>query len=68
MRIAGGRLGEPLGDLVWEDRLPRALGRLLGIGDAPVRLATGGGALGGIAAPALALAGGEAGAPRPAVD
>jgi hypothetical protein len=27
-----------------------------------------GGALGGIAAPALALAGGEAGAPRPAVD
>lgn len=67
-RIAGGILSEPLGDLVWEDRLPRALGRLLGIGDTAVRLVTGDGALGGIAAPALALAPGEAAVLSPAID
>jgi hypothetical protein len=57
-RIAGGALGEALPDLFWEDRLPEALSRLLGIADRP--LAVGSAApllllLGAITTPAVAL-------------
>jgi predicted Zn-dependent protease len=57
-RIADGELGEPLPDLFWEDRLPDALTRLIGVGDRPTVV---GAAeplllfLGGISSPALAV-------------
>ncbi len=55
---AGGLLGEALPDLFWEDRLPEALSRVLGVGDLPVVVGAGEPlllALGGTSAPALAL-------------
>lgn len=55
-RIEGGELGEPVGDLVWEIGLLAALGRLLGIGNESVVRAMPTTPLGGISAPALALA------------
>ncbi len=55
-RIVNGELGPPLPDLIWEASLLAALGRLLGIGNQSVVRAMPTTPLGGIAAPALALA------------
>jgi predicted Zn-dependent protease len=55
-QIAGGRLGAVEPPRLWEDRLDRALARLLGVGSERVTLALGGSVLGGVTAPALALA------------
>lgn len=65
-RIEGGALGAAVGDLVWEDRLPRLLARVLGVGDTPVCVARDDGALGAVSAPALALPAAER--LRPAAD
>ncbi|HEY8020421.1 MAG TPA: metallopeptidase TldD-related protein, partial [Thermoanaerobaculia bacterium] len=57
-RIAGGELGEALPDLSWEDRLPDALSRVIGVGDRPLVMGAGEPLrlfLGGTSAPALAL-------------
>jgi hypothetical protein len=54
-RIESGALGPALGDLVWEDSLPRLLARVGGLGAESVRLAAGDGVLGGISAPAVAF-------------
>lgn len=57
-RIAGGELGEALPDLSWEDRLPDALSRVIGVGDRPLVVGAADPLrlfLGGTSAPALAL-------------
>jgi len=56
-RIEGGRLGAGLPDIVWEDSLLRVLSSLLAIGSKPVICPTAT-LLGGISAPALAVAAG----------
>ena len=56
-RIAGGALGPPLPDLVWEDDLPAALSRAQAVGDHPVTIVTGDMLFGATAAPLLALRG-----------
>ncbi len=55
-RIVNGELGPPLPDLNWEASLLAALGRLQGIGNQSIVRAMPTTPLGGIAAPALALA------------
>lgn len=52
--IAGGSLGAPLPDAVWEVELPRALGTVLGLG-AQVATRADASPLGGITAPGAAL-------------
>lgn len=54
-RLVGGAPGPPLGDLLWDDSVPRLLARVSGLGSEFVCLATGDGVLGGTSAPALAL-------------
>ncbi len=57
-RIAGGNLGEAVADLFWEDRLPDALSRVIGVGERPIVVGAGEPLLlllGGISSPALAL-------------
>ncbi len=54
-RIAGGRLGAPLPDLVWEASLLRAFAHLEGIGAAASRRPSRDGYLGALSTPALAL-------------
>jgi len=56
-RIEGGRLGVGLPDVIWEDSLLRVLSSLLAIGSKPVVCPTAT-LLGGISAPALAVAAG----------
>src|SRR5262249_21269710 len=54
----GGEIGAALPDLVWEDRLPDALARVLGVGDRPAVAGSGDPFLlflGGTSAPVLAL-------------
>jgi predicted Zn-dependent protease len=58
-RIAGGALGAPLPDLLWEDRLPAALARVQALGDRPMAIATGDMLFGATAAPLLAVQGAE---------
>jgi predicted Zn-dependent protease len=58
-RIAGGALGPPLPDLVWEDSLPAALARAQALGDRPVAIANRDMLFGATAAPLLALRGAE---------
>ena len=55
-RIADGRLGEGLGELVWDDSLLRVFASLAGVGAGVVRWAPGSEVLGGVSAPAVALA------------
>ncbi|MDH3253636.1 MAG: metallopeptidase TldD-related protein [Acidobacteriota bacterium] len=55
--IGDGRLDRGVPDLVLEDSLLRAFSALLGIGNRPVRRASGDGYLGGISAPAVAVTG-----------
>jgi PmbA protein len=57
-RIAGGTLGPPLPDLLWEDALPAVLARAQGLGDRPLAIPTGDMLFGAIAAPLLAIRGG----------
>lgn len=54
-RIRDGRVAEALPDLVWEDSLLRALGRLRAVGRDPVVRATRTTPFGGISAPSLVL-------------
>ncbi|HLX06669.1 MAG TPA: metallopeptidase TldD-related protein [Thermoanaerobaculia bacterium] len=58
-RIAGGVLGPPLPDLVWEDSLLGALARVQTLGDRPVAIAGRDMLFGATAAPLLALRGAE---------
>lgn len=58
-RIAGGVLGPPLPDLVWEDDLPAALARAHAVGDRPLAIASRDMLFGATAAPLLALRGAE---------
>ncbi len=67
-RIAGGMLGPPLPELLWEDALPDVLARADRLGDRPVAVPTGDMLFGAIAAPLLAIRGGgrlSVPAPRP---
>jgi predicted Zn-dependent protease len=57
--IAGGTLGPPLPDLLWEDALPAVLARVQALGDQPVAIATGDMLFGATAAPLLAVQGAE---------
>jgi PmbA protein len=57
-QIAGGVLGRPLPDLLWEDSLPAALARCQALGDRPVAIATGDILFGATAAPLLSLGAG----------
>lgn len=57
-RIAGGTLGPPLPDLLWEDGLSAVLTRAQALGDRPVAIPTGDMLFGAIAAPLLAIRGG----------
>ncbi|HEY6324406.1 MAG TPA: metallopeptidase TldD-related protein, partial [Thermoanaerobaculia bacterium] len=54
-RIAGGALGPPLPDFLWEDDLLAALARAAAVGDRPVTIATGDMLFGATVAPLLAL-------------
>ena len=54
-RVAGGALGPPLPDFVWEDDLQAALSRAAALGDHPATIATGDMLFGATAAPLLAL-------------
>jgi predicted Zn-dependent protease len=54
-RIAGGIRERALPDLLWEDDLRDVLSRVLGVGTAPVAVATGDLFLGATSAPALAV-------------
>ncbi len=56
-RIAGGALGPPLPDFLWEDDLPAALSRAAALGDRPATIATGDMLFGATVAPLLALRG-----------
>lgn len=58
-RVEGGRLGEALPDLFWEDSLLRLFSSLRAVGGEPVRLAEPG-FLGAVSAPMLAVDGAEA--------
>jgi predicted Zn-dependent protease len=58
-RIAGGALGPPLPDFLWEDDLPAALSRAAALGDRPATIATGDMLFGATVAPPLALRGAE---------
>jgi predicted Zn-dependent protease len=55
--IAGGALGPPLPDLVWEDDLAAALSRSQALGDQPLAIVTGDMLFGATVAPLLALQG-----------
>jgi len=55
--ISGGVPGRAVPDLVWEDSLLEVFNRVLAVGSEPVSVATGGGLLGAVTAPALALRG-----------
>lgn len=63
-RIRDGILGPPLPDFTWEVSLLQALGKLLAVGAEAVTVADPSGILGGIRAPAVALA--QAGVVTPA--
>jgi predicted Zn-dependent protease len=66
-QIAGGVLGPPLPDLLWEDSLPAVFARAQAVGDRPVAVASGDLLFGATAAPLLALrAGGQLRVVRPA--
>jgi PmbA protein len=65
-RIAGGTLGPPLPDLLWEDALPAVLARVQALGDRAVAIATGDMLFGATAAPLLAVQGAERLIPAPA--
>jgi predicted Zn-dependent protease len=54
-RISGGVPGRAVPDLVWEDNLREVFNRILAIGSEPVTVALGGGLLGAVTAPPLAL-------------
>ena len=54
-RIAGGALGPPLPDFLWEDDLLAVLARAAALGDRPATIATGDMLFGATAAPLLAL-------------
>ena len=54
-RIAGGALGPPLPDFLWEDDLLAALARAAALGDRPATIATGDMLFGATVAPLLAL-------------
>jgi len=56
-RIAGGALGPPLPDFLWEDDLLTTLARATALGDRPATIATGDMLFGATAAPLLALRG-----------
>jgi PmbA protein len=57
-QIAGGVLGRPLPNLLWEDSLPATLARCQALGDRPVAIATGDLLFGATAAPLLSLGAG----------
>ena len=54
-RLVDGVPGPAVGDLVWEDSLLRLFAAVAGIGSHPVVLATDGGILGAVSAPAVAF-------------
>ncbi len=64
-RIEAGGLGRAVPDLVWQDSLLRALSNLSGLGRETVRRLGPDGFLGGISAPALALAAVQSLTPQP---
>ena len=54
-RLIDGVPGPAVGDLVWEDSLLRLFSEVAGVGSHPVVLATDGGILGAVSAPAVAF-------------
>lgn len=67
-RIEGGALGAALPDLVWEDRLPDLLSRVLGTGRSAVPVVAGDPLFGAVSAPMLAFDGVHGLRPAPVVS